>query len=354
MNPKSVLVLNEGFSDNLGDQAINESIHYLLKANNFLDVKFQDYTKNINEPLKTLTMTKANQRDTSVSVKLARLLPVKLRWLIMNLNRIMNVSNRKYDQVIIGGGQLVLSNGTFSIAMFSWVLLLRLFGNKNITICGVGLGTEFGWADRMLFKHSLRSISKIYLRDKKSQSIMKDLFNVESEFIYDVAFIHNKSDNKIEKRDKHESLLGVISYEVYRRYTKGEVISKDDFFETWITLLSESQISLQATKLFYTTNEDRDASIEFMDYVKRKYQIIVPLIETNQIDILITELSCSKVIISARMHALILAFTYNRNVTVYPISGKLIEFKSMIDSGVVLEGIQELIESQFTKLLDGK
>ncbi len=354
MKYKSVLVLNEGFSDNLGDQAINESIHHLLKVNGLNDVKFHDFTKKLSEPSKISTMEQAFLEDTSILVKLSRLLPVKLRWLIINLKRVIKVSNHKYDQVIIGGGQLVLSNGTFPMAMFCWVFFLKLFGNKSITICGVGLGTKFSFIDRLLFKYSLMSLSKIYIRDEKSQLILKNLFKVKSEFIYDVAFIHNKSDHQVEHTYEYESLLGVISYSVYEKYAQGGVISKDEFFETWITLLSEYQIPLQTTKLFYTTKEDREASLEFKNYVQREYQINLPLIETNTLDMLIENISCSKVIISARMHALILAFTYNRNITVYPISGKLIEFKNMIDSGVVLEGMQELIESQFTKLLDGK
>lgn len=351
MKPKSVLVLNEGFSDNLGDQAINESIHYLLNKNGVTDIKFQDYTKNLNRAIDISTSLETTSDNSSLFVKLLRLLPVKLRWLLRNLVRIIRTSRKKYDQVIIGGGQLVLSNDTFSIAMFTWVFFLRLFGTKHIYICGVGLGTKFSYLDRFLFKYSLKNITKVYLRDKKSQLTLMNVFKVKSEPIYDVAFIHNKLDSKPISSTENKFLLGVITYDVYKKYAIGIPLSKEAFFETWITLLSESNILLKDVKLFYTTKEDRLASIEFKNYIKQKYNIDLQIIETYKLELLISEIKSSDVVISARMHALILGFTYERNIVVYPISDKLIEFKGMIESGVALSDMQKVIEEQFSQLL---
>ena len=352
MKPKSLLVLNEGYSDNLGDQAINESIHYLLNKNGITDIKFQDYTKNLDGVIDISISPDVTSKDSSILFKLVRMLPVKLRWLIRNLGRVIKVSRVKHDKVIIGGGQLVLSNDTFSIAMFSWVLFLRLFGNKRIYICGVGVGTEFSYLDRLLFKFSLKNITKIYLRDKKSQLTLMNIFRVESELIYDVAFIHNKLDCKTINDVESKSLLGVITYDVYRKYVSGTPLNKDAFFDTWITLLSESNVLLKNVKLFYTTKEDRVASIEFKQFVEKKYHIELPLIETSRLELLISEIKSSNIVISARMHALILGFTYDRKVVVYPISSKLIQFKKMIESDIALSDMQAVIESQFSNILN--
>lgn len=358
MQPKSVLVLNEGYSDNLGDQAINESVHYLLKGNGVTEIEFQDFTKNLSEIIEISTLNNIDSRPTSTLIKLIRATPVKLRWLIKNLVRVVKVSNKKYDQVIIGGGQLILSNGTFPIAMFCWVFFLRLFGNKNISICGVGLGTNFSPTDKFLFKYSLKNISKIYLRDKKSQSTLSNVFDVDSELIYDVAFIHNKLEHYVSNNSGSGSggktLLGIITYDVYLRYVQSLPLSKEDYFETWISLLANSNLILNEVELFYTTKADRLASIEFKQYVEKKHHIVLPLVETSRLDTLISIIQSSENLVSARMHALILGFTYNRKIVVYPISNKLIEFKKMVESDIALDDMQVVIESQFSKLLNGQ
>ncbi|KZM44897.1 hypothetical protein OA92_03260 [Marinomonas sp. SBI22] len=352
MDKKLILVLNEGYSDNLGDQAINESIHFLLKSNNIHNIVFHDFSKKLDQPMKIASIENIQNKNVSNIFLLLRLLPVKLRWLILNFTRILKVSRKKYDHVIIGGGQLVLSNDTFSFAMFIWVLLLKIYGNNNITILGVGLGDKFNFLDKLLFKCSLRFVTRIYLRDKESQLTLEKIFKLDSGFIYDLAFIHNKINFESVEENEYSSLLGVISYDVYKKYAKDEPLSKYDFYETWISLLSESNVSLKDVKLFYTTEDDKKASLEFINYVNHKYSIKLEMLDTDQLDVLVTIISKSELVISARMHALILAITHNKDIVVYPVSEKLIEFKNMIESNISLEFMQDEIENKFKKIIE--
>ncbi|MFT5759449.1 MAG: polysaccharide pyruvyl transferase WcaK-like protein [Alteromonadaceae bacterium] len=354
MKPKSVLIINEGYSDNLGDQAINDSLQYLLKVNDIQNAKFQDYTKNLNGPLRIPCGKNEEIKKQTLLNKAIRLLPVKIRWLILNFPRVLIASKSQYDLIIIGGGQLVLSNATFAIAMFTWVSCLKIFGNKNVVICGVGLGSEFTFIDRILFKYSLNSARDIYLRDDRSQEVLFAQFGMKSKFIYDVAFVHNKILYNIKEKEQNKALLGVTSYAVYRKYAEGDKLSKDEFYDTWVTLLSKSSVPLNEVELFYTTKEDRSASIEFQEYIKRIYNVSLKLIETNNLELLISEVNSSQLVISARMHALILAFTYHRNIICYPISEKLFEFNRMIEGTHTLVEIQSVIEKNFSSLLKGK
>ena len=195
MKLNKVLIINEGYSDNLGDQAINDSLQYLLKSNSIENIEFQDFTKNIDAPIEISTGSNTSNKSPLMIQFFKKIIPSKIRWLIKNINRIIKASKDNYDLVIIGGGQLILSNATFSIAMFSWVFFLRLFGNKNIILFAVGSGTKFSFIDTLLYRKTLKKISKIYARDEKSKEILKNTFNIDSEFVYDVAFIHNKITN---------------------------------------------------------------------------------------------------------------------------------------------------------------
>lgn len=324
-----VLVLNEGYSDNLGDQVINESLNFLLRENNINEISFHDFTKNISKPIE-IKFSIVNKKLKSFTDQFKELIPSKVKWLIKNIKRIITVSNNKYDLVIVGGGQLILSNATFAIAMFTWIFFLRLFGTKNIVLFAVGSGTRFSFLDKLLFGYALHNVSKVYVRDYKSQEVLKNTFAVKTDFVYDVAFMYNKYTN-IKLTEKEQVLLGVISFNVYKKYNQKQ-LSKVQFFESWLNLLSENHINLENVKLFYTTQDDRQASLEFKDYVFRTYNIHLELLETGKKEILIKELASAKVVISARMHALILGLTYNCHIITYKISDKLREFDSMFGS----------------------
>lgn len=353
MKYKKILIINEGHSDNLGDQAINDSLQYLLKCNAIENIEFQDFTKNTDKPIEIYKEgEKSNKKDSWLRM-FKKLIPSKIKWLIKNITRVIKISKNKYDLVIIGGGQLILSNETFSIAMFSWVLLLKLYRNENIVLFAVGSGTKFTFIDGFLYKHLLKKVSKIYVRDEKSKMILKDTFNVDSSFVYDVAFIHKNIINKVSK-DKKSILLGVISFNVYTRYNKGN-LSKYNFFETWITLLKENGLNIEDVKLFYTTQEDRTASLEFQKYILDKYGVYLTLVETNTKEKLIELLSGSSVVVSARMHALILALTCNCKIFTYPISSKLIEFGKMFNKDFdkkCLLKVQNNINSRIVEVLN--
>jgi polysaccharide pyruvyl transferase WcaK-like protein len=336
-----VLVINEGYSDNLGDQAINDSLQYLLNINEIKDIDFQDFTKNIDQPI-PIKLNEVQNAKFRIKSIMKYLIPVKIRWLLKNLRRIIKASKNNYDLVIIGGGQLILSNATFSTAMFLWIFFLRLFGNKNIVLFAIGSGSRFSLIDKLLYKIALKKVSNIYMRDKKSQKIIKHNFNINSNFVYDVAFIHNKITQNVNSV-KENILLGVISFDVYNRYNKG-ISSKEDFFESWIKLLKDNHINIKDVKLFYTTQDDGLALLEFKNYISQEYQIKLEVLETNTKDKLIDELNKSKLVISARMHALILGLTYKCKIITYPISNKLIEFDNMFNNDFNLETIQNNIK----------
>ena len=345
-----VLLLNEGYSDNLGDQAINDSFKYLLKSNEIKNIDFVDFTKNINDPKKIAIHEKKNEKRT-FATKLKKAIPPKIRWLLKNTYRVYKASKNRYDKVFIGGGQLILSNDTFAIAMATWIFFLKFFGNKDIVLFAVGSGSRFSFVDKLFYKYVLNNVSKIYVRDFKSQEIIKKLFNIDTKFVYDVAFIHNKITKNLESK-KENILLGVISFDVYNRYNSKN-LTKEEFFESWVELLTKNNIALNQVKLFYTTQDDRVASIEFKNYILNKYHIALELIETHTKDILVNELDKAKIVISARMHALILGLTYGCEIVTYKISDKLIAFDEMFGKDFELKAVQNNIEMTMKDVLNG-
>lgn len=141
-------------------------------------------------------------------------------------------------------------------------------------------------------------------------------------------------------------MLGVTSYNVYKTHNKKKITQRK-FFDTWIELLSRNHIKINQIVLFYTTELDRKTSIKFKEHVLETYNISLRILETNTINSLVNEIAQSKLVISGRMHALILGIVYNSNFISYPISGKLIEFDRMFNNqNLDLKRIQKQIQKQ--------
>jgi polysaccharide pyruvyl transferase WcaK-like protein len=351
---KKVLVLNEGFSDNLGDQVINESLNWLLKSEGVKHIIFQDFTKKADKPYEIITDHTKSKKNFILKEIIRSLLSRKLRWIISNFTRVFNYSNKEYDMVFIGGGQLILSNGTFSIAMFMWVLLLRFFGTKEIIVFGVGSGVRFTKLDALLYKYTLKKVSKIYVRDEKSRVTILEKFNVESIKIYDVGFVHSKITNATNNETtSYKAIMGITSYLVFQRYN-ANLLTKEAFFDTWVNLLNLNKIKIEEVALFYTTQEDRDETLLFVDYVKENYKLNIPLLETNTKEILVNIIERSDIVISGRMHALILGVAYQKRVIAYEISDKLKQFNNMIKETFNLKEVQILLESEMHLLVSNE
>jgi len=341
-----ILIINEGLSDNLGDQAINDSLFYLARLNGVDDITHADFTKNISIP-NEISIHNV-KRGKLIFIK--KLLPVKLYWFLKNFSRINQISKGKYDKVIIGGGQLLLSNNYFSVALFTWITFLKFYHNHKIIIFSVGSGSKFRLADKILFKYALKKADSVFVRDFKSQVFSKTFFNIKSNFVYDVAFMHNKF-LKIEKRKTDQILLGVVSYDIYVRYNS-IFKSKDQYYKSWIKLLDKNKIDIKNVKLFYTTQYDRETSLDFKDYLFKYLNIELSIVETKDKYTLIREINKSQKIISARMHALILALTYKTEIIPYNISDKISSLSEMVKYNFDLENIQNDIKIKFKKALN--
>ncbi|MEU3402329.1 polysaccharide pyruvyl transferase family protein, partial [Streptomyces filamentosus] len=176
---KKVLIVNRGCCDNLGDQAINIAMKKFITSNYNVSTSFSDYTslskepKNIDLNVSNITL-KMNLREL-----LKKFLPLKLIWLIRNYSRLNRIIKDNVDYIVIGGGQLILSNSTFDIAAATWVYLAKSY-NIPIIFCSVGAGTNFNFINKTLFSYALRNANSICVRDETSRATIRNEFNIDS------------------------------------------------------------------------------------------------------------------------------------------------------------------------------
>jgi len=345
-----VLVLNEGYSDNFGDQAIKKSIEYLLINNNIRNITFADFTKDLHSKIQYRNLHTA--KKSLLKKILVLIIPKRLIWLLKNVYRIETIASKKYDLVIIGGGQLLLSNQSFPLALLTWVKYLKSRNNHNIVLFSVGAGIKFSLIDKKFLELAINKINKIYVRDCKSQQIVKNIFDKNSLFVDDVAFLYSKISSYEQKKGGNDNLtlLGIVSFNVYKRYNQKK-ITKEEYFQTWLDILDKKNISIDNIKLFYTTINDRVECFNFKKYIKSTFNKDILICNVNSLEDLIDIIKSSNLVISGRMHALILALSYHKQIYTYLISDKLIEFNRLYGNKIKLNEIQDNIEMQFRGIL---
>lgn len=321
---KNVLIVNRGYCDNLGDQAINEAMKNLLIENFEIKTFFSDYTSLYNEPININLKSDKHTLKMKLREMLKKVLPLKLIWLIRNFSRVRRSLLRDIDLVVVGGGQLILSNTTFDIASATWVFLSKKY-NIPIVFSSVGAGTEFNYVNKKLFGYALNNANGICVRDIKSRDIIKKFFGLDSHVAGDIVF----TEKHIKEKRGDLTLLGIPCLSVYNTYN--EPVSRENYYKIWLSFLKLNKINLSDCSLFYTTSEDYIESVNFRKFLESENINDVNILHSQNLSLLETLLIESKTVVSGRMHGLILALNYDCNIVVFPISSKLRVFKESIE-----------------------
>lgn len=337
---KKILIVNEGYSDNLGDQEIFHSLKNLLNTIEY-EVYFGYYSKPGQKEIKKHNYKKSIEEE-SLKDKLLNfrgyifikaILYVKnififFSWYFKNQREINKIINKHdYAYVIIGGGQLIntssrYSPNMFAIISYSWS---RIIKEKNIKLLymGIGVADKFNFLEHFFYKKALKKSEKIWVRDSFSNKKLSNLFNLNSEIIPDLVFSEKKS--KIEEK-LNNALIGVFSFHEYvLKYNKAKH-TRNDFYDIWVDKYFSYKKKGFNVKLFYTTKSDAKECYQFKEYLLNMYDEEVEISNIQNIDDLVRILSESKIIFSARMHALILGLKFHCKVEPYFISEKLRSF----------------------------
>lgn len=312
---KTVLLVNECESDNLGDLAIASSLDRKISSEGFKTKKVA---------FSSIKKPKGKSSNSVEKVKYFSFLKkikifVALKWLILNYSRVQR-SFVGVDKVILGGGQLVLSNPQFPIAILLWVTSSRI-RKVPIYIIGVGCGSSFSFIEKKIIKYSLNRVNKIYLRDLDSISNLESNFSIKAELSFDCAY-------RVELKEGDNmpfAVTSIISYEVFERYRKEsslDIKNKEDFYLNWLYRIN----NLNVDEVFFisTTSLDCVETDEFIrkfeKQIKHKYRVFSQLTTLDEYESILKR---ADVVLSARMHSLILGENYGCKIEPWLVSEKL-------------------------------
>ena len=331
------LIINKSLSDNFGDQLIGLAIESLCRANN-IECDSVDLTNG-----RKKDSFKTDKHLKNINRKKHRLLRIA-KFFIKNRKIARCVDDKKYDLIIIGGGELLQDNNSFPIALHLWTKHLRKrFKNVPIVLFGIGAAENYYFLNKFFLKKALRRTEHIYVRDNASKENLLKVFDVEATEIPDVVFSLYEENLRLQRTDG-KCLVGITSGFRVNQYSGFFNNPKHYYDEMVKTINGEPSLSLS---LIYNDSNDLAACRAFLSYYSsdsnNKKQLYIEKYET--LEELIDLIKKSERVISPRMHSCIMGLLFSCEVTPVLISQKMNSFrvKYLQDGFRVLEAKKELL-----------
>lgn len=342
-----VLLINEGASDNIGDQALNKGLHDMLKKHS-RNVTQVDFTrcKNVGESYSNNAALASKYHTRSkLPPSNFRLLLSRSLWFCRNFFKAWSLLTKDVQRVFIGGGQLILDNRYFPIALFTWSIIAKA---KRVPVCitFVGVGKDFSWLSKKLISIAMNNTTKIIVRDNVSRDNLVKNFGVKAITSYDSAYsltVPKKNDNK-------QLLAGVTSYEVYFRYfhevNKGTPLCVEDYIDQWLDNILAMINKFDIDSVIFCSTSEEDLSVSFKAFSQLKERFpdfdCKYVSEVPSLNDFLNIVASSSVCYSGRMHALILSEVIGLDIKPYNISQKIESYNHLVLSVPVLEKMESV------------
>ncbi len=356
---KNALLINEGYSDNLGDQAINKSVDAL-----FRDLGFQTSFLYFSKPAQASLPNYQYRKQHSAIKKPSKFSNIKgiiYIWFWLHKNKkavIERLKKEPLDVVAFGGGQLINSSGKlspsgFAISLFWITKLIKKYSNAKIFLIGVGSSGNFGKVESYLYKKAMKRIDGVWVRDQYSREVFKSFFRRDARVIPDLAFYNSSGSKVVQAKKENLALISITSYdEVFLKYFQGKEYSKDLYFQEIYGAIKDYRDKGSSVKLFYTTLTDAQECVEFKEWAIHSHKNEIEICEVNDLESLSQYFDNASFVYSARMHALILGMKSGCEVKAFLISQKLRSFnEEYILSSRKVEALSEQIHGEFSNQL---
>lgn len=300
MKKKILLIIRGIETDNFGDIAINYTLTKLIKDRN-------------------------NNVESSNYIQLFSNLKLYNLSIVKNLLKMIRIIRKRYDIIIIGGGQLLLSNKKFPFSFLTWILLAKIFSRSRIYLYGVGVSEKFSYTDRLCFKIGLSFVENIYVRDFYSKHNLELNYAKFSNVIPDVvSVIKNIYEPQSFHQYQNYTIFGITHFKSIARY--GYLCNNEEEYLNSQAKLLLSKINTNKFILFSNTQSDYLYALKFKNYLKTLHNYDVNVYFPNSLADYVDLVRNSKLVISGRMHALIIAKSYDVDVTPITRNKKLENF----------------------------
>lgn len=305
-----IWVVNRSTARNMGDRLLSKSLGDLVKARGY-GVRTYEFIGSSGERPGNLAGW-ALKRVAGTGV-----------WRFFSVLRYISIMRKHSpDVILVGGGQLLLPNRYFLFCMAAWVGLSKLSGS-SLVLFAVGTEEkygEFSVLKRALLRYSIRSAACVRVRDTYSQRLIRTYSGRKPSVIPDVAYGLDVS--AFQKQKKEHVYVCPSSFKRIAGY--GKYNNRREYFEVFWSQISRKRHVDERVILFSTSDEDHGELDEFHAYIGEQYpEVRVVVFKADSEEELLRELGGARVVIGARMHALIIGHLFGADVHPVCVNNKL-------------------------------
>ena len=263
--------------------------------------------------------------------------------------------NRRIDNFIIGGGELLRDNGYFHSRLIFWVVSLRLLTpNSKIILFGVGgsfssNNKNLGFLKRRLLQYVFNSFTYVAVRDFQTRDEINKLFGINVKLNHDIVFLINKYWKVTPKVEKNGYLLVFpVSYSgVISKHENAYKTEEDFYNEILIYLKREKHLFQRCIVTCSNPKQDRNSVLNFYHALKKlNYFECMEIIITEDLIEFVDLISNADCVYSARMHPLIIGDSYGVRSEPVLVSKKLGGYAERYGGGAIKKVNIEKIETE--------
>lgn len=320
MKQKTVLVVNQFNSDNLGDKLLNRSLCDSLELMGYKVVScgFAQTTK---QEVKYVE----NEDCSDIKTLIKNNIPESLKYIIKYQHRLKKEVDRfdinNVEAIIIGGGQLLKTKSVFLQCLEFWCD----YAHKNdipLYIFGIGVDDKLSITEINKYKNILKKSQFVNCRDEYSYKILTKVLGIECYVSPDIAFTH-----LIEKVDSKDIILVMPYSLITAQKAFGFSKSKEEYYSSIYDMIRKYEHRNYSIVITATTSSDARESLCFKKWAEKK-NVRLSIEEMHTIKDMDELFSRAAVVISGRMHALIVGKICGAILEPIVISKKIEQFNN--------------------------
>lgn len=322
-----ILIVNQYNSDNLGDKLLNKMI-----CSNIIELGYKYINAGFAQTINQTINYKNTKKINKIFKKIKKRVSPFSKYILMYKKRLNKIQKKEEilncNALIIGGGQLIKHHSVFTYCMINWIRFAKK-RNIPILIYGVSMDSNLNSIEKLIYRKAMKNVDLINVRDYQTAELMKRYFNIKVHVSPDIAFTYYKY-IKTEKRTKKNNDILVLPYDLLTaKYSFSNKETQRENYEKIIDRINQENTNSKSQSIILTatTSSDLEECHKFYNYLNNKgYNS--KIIKANNINELTDLIWNCKVLITGRMHAMIMGLVCKRKVSPIVISNKIAVFKN--------------------------
>ena len=317
-----VLLLNQGHTSNYGDIAINQTINEALISSGIEACFF---------PFWSAEKVFGKLATNKLFIRIAHEIPFITDYFYKKYF-CRSIDIHEYDAIVIGGGELIGGHYGFNSALY---VISSIADKINIPIYLYGVSgsrKSLRWMYARRNTVSFSRVTKVFVRDSVSKELVINMYKYQKCVEYpDAVYAYNLFFNSREYPSTRKGIVVVpISYISQLRIGM-RFVSVDNYCEYLTELVRDRSLNNETITVTSSCQDDELFNRYFCDYLNTKISAqTVRYVSYSSLDDYIDIISEAKVVISGRMHAMIIALLFGCKVVPIPFKDKLICFEKTI------------------------